>query len=369
MKRISIVPRWSFWRGNRMFDGPDTNLQYVAYRLWREQAAREGFAIDTDDICSPSSADLVWMIDLPHKRRIFDELTHSLRSSTKLVLQVLESPLIAPTSFNPRNQERCDFVLSYEKMEPSDPPKYYYRLPHSLDQEIGDMPFSERRCSVMINSNRMEGWRASSRVGTRVFPGWGKYLTGWNMPLAHLVNPASGELYSWRRKLARTAERFDPNVLDIYGSGWRGESITWLPAPRPKPYRCGMQTLERNGTGWVTYLEKCALISQYKFGIAAENYRGTKGYVSEKILDVMCGGAVPVYLGDEGIGNEIPGGAFVDARNFTSQAMLWRYLASCSETEWQQMRDAGRLFLSSEKARAYSHEAFVATAMEILRKI
>jgi len=111
------------------------------------------------------------------------------------------------------------------------------------------------------------------------------------------------------------------------------------------------------------------LIAYYRFGISVENYQGTKGYISEKLLDVIRAGSVPIYLGEESINEIVPPGAFVDARKFKSHGKLLHYLVNCPVGEWQEMRAEGQAFLSSKRAASFSISAFAETAMEILRKL
>ena len=40
--------------------------------------------------------------------------------------------------------------------------------------------------------------------------------------------------------------------------------------------------------------------------MAYENFRGRRGYISEKIFDALQAGSVPVYLGEERIAEFVP---------------------------------------------------------------
>jgi len=58
--------------------------------------------------------------------------------------------------------------------------------------------------------------------------------------------------------------------------------------------------------------DKCAHIASYKFTIAFENSR-YPGYVTEKLLDPMMVGSVPIYWGDRHVGVDFNPKSFVDA--------------------------------------------------------
>lgn len=342
---------------------------HEAYSLWREMAAREGYDLNTSDICPPQEADGLWLIDLPRKRKFHDALLRAKKRKAKVVLQVVESPLITPQVHVAANRAECDYVLTYSSRECCDSRYYHYQIPNYLEWMQSGVPFEDRRCAVMINSNKMEGWFGSGEVDSNRFPGAGKFINGWKTSRGHWLRPDRGELYSWRRKFARSAEEMGGRMLDIYGGGWQGGAITWLPVGRPKPYRCAGEGLLMKRDEVAKYPSKIPLMGSYRFGVAVENYRGNRGYISEKLFDVMRAGAVPVYLGEESIGDLVPPGAFVDVRHFRGHGDLWRYLASCSEREWQDMRAEGKTFLASERVAQFGVEAFADTAMKMLRKL
>jgi len=375
MKRICVVPRWNAHRGNRLFalgeaDAKDlTCYNNQCYSFWRRLAEKEGYLLDTDDVSSLEEADGIWLLDLPRKRSEFDRILNTKRSMAKVVLQVCESPLIVPQSHEKSHQLECDFVMTYEKPKVDDARIFHCEIPTDLKFEGEGIPFGERRCAMMINSNKQEGWMGSGIVGCARFPGWGKYLNGWKASIGHRLFPARGELYSWRRKLARTAERMDRRQLDVYGLGWTGEPTTWIPVKRPEPYLCATGDLLVERSKIEKFQDKFLLIGRYRFGVAVENFRGSTGYISEKIFDVIRAGSVPIYLGEESITDFLPTGSFVDVRDFRSHEQLLRYLVNCPESKWQEMRSIGRAFLTSERAENFGIEAFVRTAMGILRKL
>lgn len=369
MKRICVVPHWSSLRGNQIFALDQTYANNLAYSVWRRLAADQGFALDTDDVCPPQDADGIWLIDLPRKRSDFDQLLRTKKRETKVVLQVCESPLIVPQSHEKRNQVQCDFVMTYEKPKIEDPRRFHYEIPNYLDMENTGIPFAERRGVVMINSNKQEGWLGSGAVGSNRFPGVGKYFNGWCASFTHKIHPARGELYSWRRRFGRAAEQLEKRELDIYGIGWTGESISWMPGRRPQPFRCASGELLVNREETLNYHQKIPLIGRYRFGVAVENFRGDAGYVSEKLFDVMRAGAVPIYLGEESIHTILPEGSFVDVRAFRSHEELLRYLVNCPEDEWEKMRAKGQSFLMSERSAVFGMQAFAETAMKVLRNL
>jgi hypothetical protein len=110
-------------------------------------------------------------------------------------------------------------------------------------------------------------------------------------------------------------------------------------------------------------LEKLGLgkrkrLGEYKFVIASENFRGSKGYISEKIFDAILGGSVPVYFGEKKIADFIPKNSFIDASEFHSLEHLVKKLERMSEEEWQQIRSAGKAFLNSNEFLEFTNKKF-----------
>ncbi len=355
-KQVLIRPLWDIGLNNRLFE----TISPWTMTRWREAAAALGIALDTWDTMPLDRADCVWLLNLPDRKSCLDKARRRARPGVPFVLQVMESPTGRLHNFMPANQVLCDYVVTYQYDAADKPNYFHYRLPHSLVFDVAPVPFENRRCAIMVNTNRVEGYFAPRQLGLVGLPGLGRNLSGWHMPWWSWFQPARGELYSWRRQLARTAESIDPQLLDVFGPGWHGERISWNPLFPRRPYRC-------NRGGATT--EKLRLAGGYRFCISVENYRGTLGYVSEKLFDALLAGAVPVYLGEETITQLIPKRAIVDVRDFRDHRSLLRYLACCTKGEWEEMRAAGEDFLKTEAARSFSTDTFVEKMNSILVQV
>jgi hypothetical protein len=211
----------------------------------------------------------------------------------------------------------------------------------------------------MCFSNRVSGFWAIRQLGLAGLPFFGRMLAGWECPLSLLTELSRGDLYGERRAIAHEAERYMPDFLDVFGAGWNGEQISWCPLYRNRPYRCWRGS---------TKVSKEELSAEYRFVVAFENFRGRRGYISEKIFDALQAGSVPVYLGEERIAEFVPSEAFVDARNFRTRRELLAYLQSCPESEWTEMREAGQNFLRSNAFRSFTDEAFAERMTDVLKK-
>lgn len=360
MRRVLIRPSFHDWCQNRLFEkGTSFNGNYrEAFRLWRHKAEQLGYRLETWDLASLSDADVLWFLDLPSSRAEFERIRAMLKPECKLVLQILESPVLSLHAFHPRNQKDYDAVLRYDN--PTNRPNnhFLYRLPNTLaGQEDRNIPFHQRRGLVIVNSNRVEGIWAKRQKGLAGIPAIGRMLSGWNCNFSMLREFCLQERYSYRRRLARAAEDGFQDFVDIYGRGWNGEPISWSPLFPNRPYICAHGKHD---------LDKHTLCSKYRFVAAIENYQGGRGYISEKIFDAFLSRSVPVYLGEDNISELVPENSFVDARRFSSPLELLRHLRSMTEGEWSRIFDSGQQFIKSEKARLFSNESFSEAATKTL---
>jgi glycosyl transferase family 10 (putative fucosyltransferase) len=364
MKRVLIRPTFQDWCGNRLFtDGTSWQGRYRgAFSAWKEKATGLGIQIDTWDLAPLETCDLLWLLDLPTSRKEFEQIRSRLRPGTPIVLQVFESPTIAPFGLVSTNQEHVSAVVTYESCatSPAISKHFHYHLPVPIVWPVKDPPFSQRKSLLMCYSNRVSGFWAIRQRGMAGLPFFGRMLAGWECPLSLVRELSCGDLYRERRAIAREAERYMPDFLDIFGAGWNGEQISWCPLYPNRAYRCwrGNRTVSKE-----------ELSVRYRFVMAYENFLGERGYISEKIFDAFQAGSVPVYLGEKRIAEFVPREAFVDARNFSTRRELLAYLQSCPEPEWREMRDAGQKFLRSAAFQSFTDETFAEQMTHVLRKL
>jgi len=364
MKRVLVRPTFHDWTDNRLFTCGTSwqGLYRSAFSAWKQKAIALGIQIDTWDQAPLESCDLLWFTDLPASRNEFEEIRSRLRPDTAIVLQVFESPAIAPFGLISANRKRFSAVVTYELPNSSSVASryFYYHLPVPVLWPLKNPPFSQRKGLLMCFSNRVSGFWAIRQAGLAGLPFFGRMLAGWECPLSLMGELSRGELYGERRAIAREAGRHMPEFLDIFGPGWNGEQVSWCPLYPNRPYRCWRGTPK---------ISKHELSAEYRFVMAYENFRGRRGYISEKIFDAMQAGSVPVYLGEERIADFVPREAFIDARNFRTRGELLSYLQSCPEPEWRQMREAGQNLLRSAAFQSFTDEAFAERMTDVLRKV
>lgn len=151
-------------------------------------------------------------------------------------------------------------------------------------------------------------------------------------PIPTFINT---ELYKERLKLIKYFSH-DP-AFDLYGRDWN----------KPVRYTLGRysKSIEASFRGEVS--SKFKILQSYKFNLSFENCI-YKGYITEKIIDAMFAGSVPIYLGAPDISNYIPTGCFIDFRNFKNLKELDYYLKSMSENIYMNYVENIVKFLNSK---------------------
>lgn len=137
--------------------------------------------------------------------------------------------------------------------------------------------------------------------------------------------------------------------LDLYGSGW--DDLRNLPRAWRSSLAGKLRPLGRCS-------DKKSIISNYKFCFAIENC-GFPSYLTEKIIDAIRAGCVPVYLGDPEVCKTIPKDCFVDMRDFSSAHSLKLRLQSISDAEAEAyVRRAQEWLFTRPEGRKFSFESF-----------
>jgi hypothetical protein len=95
---------------------------------------------------------------------------------------------------------------------------------------------------------------------------------------------------------------------------------------------------------------------RYKFSICYEN-ASYPGWLTEKLLDAMFVGSVPIYAGDPEVEKFVPREAFIDKREFPDYDSLYRYLKGMSPTQYEGYRQAIHHFVHSEAIKPMGPQA------------
>ena len=130
--------------------------------------------------------------------------------------------------------------------------------------------------------------------------------------------------------------------FDLYGYGW------------DQPVRYGnkryKEGIRRSYRGIIK--AKLPVLQQYKFSICFENSI-FDGYVTEKIIDSLFAGCVPVYWGAPDVTDYIPKSCFIDFRDFKDYVELELFLKNMDKRTYNTYIENINAFIASENYHKY----------------
>jgi alpha(1,3/1,4) fucosyltransferase len=328
---------------NRMFEnlqaeiGDEMNYPtvYLAKHL-----KELGHSIATIDMAPLESFDAVVFLDYPTKLKppgasYFRRLIKM--RDKPLYLRIIESPAVRPDNWWPSSHVHFKKIFTWSP-KLADGHKYIrMHLPFKLPEFAPYAPSRAGKFCCLIASQKYS---------------W-----------------AQEELYTERLRAIRWFEEHHPDEFDLYGQRWDRfyfkkklsivnpvlarvyRACPWLPRGRLFPSACGSVPTKRD------------VMRQYKFCLCYEN-ASYPGWLTEKILDAMFAGSVPIYLGDPEAAKLVPPAAFIDKRNFRDYDALYAYLKEMPPSEYEGYRQAIHQFVHGDRIKPMGAEAFA----EILKR-
>jgi len=237
------------------------------------------------------------------------------------ILSVLECPMIKPDSWDLEYHRQFDRVFTWS--DDLVDGKFYLKhnfandltLRNDFDQLLAD--HDNRKLACMINS---------------------------------CIVPPSAEqypknLYGHRIAAIRWFEANHPEDFELWGNFWNKDHFP--------SYR------GRSENKYQTF-------GNYKFAICLENAYGYSGYISEKLLDCLISGIVPIYWGAPNISDWIPEDCYIDIRKFESYPQLYFHLQQIDKARYQQYLESIRDFLATSKGYPFASKTFFSTLVDLI---
>jgi len=157
------------------------------------------------------------------------------------------------------------------------------------------------------------------------------------------------ELYSQRVEVIRFFEKLKKTEqtedFEFYGSGWGKKNYV-------------------NYRGSVP--DKTEILKQYRFCYCFENTKNVTGYISEKILDCLSAGCVPIYWGATNIDRYIPSNCYIRREDFETEQDIYDFTKNMPEDIYQQYLSNIKGYLSSDSVLLFSHENFLNSVLGVL---
>ena len=265
-------------------------------------AEKNGFSIDTIDLCKNKRADHFVFMDIPYPWELWLWIKIIFNRS-KNILFLVEPPIVNP--FNYFKLLHIFFSKVYTWNDDLvDNHKYHkYYLPKvNYDINAKQIPFIKKRFLVSISGN----------------------LSPF-LPF-QLLSLSTRELYTERMKAIGYFDSHSPD-FSLYGRNWN----------KPQRFNIAQRftgfKFYKSYKGILALNEKHNTLSRFKFALCFENSE-IPGYISEKIFDCFKAKCVPIYLGAPNINQFIPVNCFIDFRKFNNYKLLIKFLRDMDEVKY-----------------------------------
>ncbi|MDH5206068.1 MAG: glycosyltransferase family 10 [Hylemonella sp.] len=180
------------------------------------------------------------------------------------------------------------------------------------------------------------------------------------------------DLYRERLVVIRWYERHAPDHFELYGLGWDKPTPAYTLAGR---LRRGASRLQSRLFGTPPFpsfrgeiRDKADVLKRARFSFCYENNRDVANYITEKMLDSLVNGCVPVYWGADNVLNHVPADCFIDRRQFRDTADVHRYLLTIDDTRYRAYQDAIRAFLGSSAAQTFRSGQIIQTITDHIQQ-
>jgi len=268
-----------------------------------------------DQVSGPEALDAVIFMDRPIAGDpIVDQY---LQSGIRKYLMVLESPLVRPDNYDMPFHGHFDRIFTWDdSLVDGD---RYLKFNYVIDPDaVFDPDVVKQRFEAQKLCTMIAGAKSSTHPH---------------------------ELYSHRVRTIHWFESDFPQDFDLYGMGWQADEY---PSYRGKVDN------------------KLEVLSRYRFSLCYENAGNYAGYITEKILDCLLAGTVPVYGGAPNIKNWIPADCFIDLRDYGTYNELHDRLTGMSEDEHGRYLDRIHGLIVSEQFYPFTIQCFIETLVSVL---
>ena len=265
----------------------------------------------------------------PLVRNLYNECIHA-GMEKRIALFLWEAPAVCPENWDPDLHKLFPVIFTWHDAFVDGRKIFKVCVPQSRQfPKVPIIPFMKRKLLVNISMNKF--------------------------------SRHSRELYSARRASIRHFERAHPDSFDLFGLRWD------LPCTRMERYLPWMRQSYPSYRGAVK--NKWGVMPYYRFSLCYENVHGEPGYVTEKIFDSLRCGCVPIYWGAPNILDYVDAEAFIDRRQFKSDAELDQYISGMREREFAHFQDAIRSYLAGPRFARFLPPAYAYTIINTLKLI
>ncbi len=274
-----------------------------------------GIDLNTHDINTPADCEYILYNEMPARFQKWHD-------KDKSFLLIFESELIRPDNWHVPAHQNFSKIFTWHD-DFVDNIKYFkMNFTHTGQRKF--LSFAERKklCTLIAGNKQV------------------------NHPL---------ELYSHRKDVIRWFEKKHLHDFEFFGAGWdlynfRGPKFV-RSLNRILPLR---RLLAETFPSWRGPIDsKLTALSQYKFSICYENAKDIPGYITEKILDSLAAGCIPVYWGAPNVSEYFPELCYVDRTRFVSYEDLYIYLTRMTAEEYAKRLEAIAQYLKTDQHKSF----------------
>lgn len=298
-----------------------------------DRLAEIGYGFEDD----PQKADL--LINFNHDRLVYDSFQDFKGKRERAALVRLEPAAVFPSQYNSRVENLYGHITTPGNFTATPPlawPYYYNQNP--LHPEANS-PALEMVVLEALRENLFE------------FEPWKQRPIKLSLIASNKVSPTSKNNYKLRRKMAHSLPK---DVLRVYGGLWNSELSARF------RHRAGVFNFALHSHTFPNLIEvygnlfreyssavgiiddKQRVIRESKFSLVIEN---DNNYVSEKLIDALIGGSIPIYFGGAYEILGIPSGLVI--ANLKSNNEIIEYIENISNEEVQEFQNKLKSWLSS----------------------
>lgn len=310
--------------------GPQGGNFYLPYTMLRDRFALYGIEMHTADLVPPQQCAFELHINAQHRL-----------SGRPAYVYCYEDPLIRPVN------GRRSHLLQYRKVFTSN--------------------------EDLVDGDKFLKLDYPNDLGVVPVPGWAQRSLGCVLIAANkaLRRQSPRNLHQRRVDMARCFEQHAPQMFSLYGRGWNQPAVqpgAWgRVVKRLREWKAKVHSAPPAFPSWRGQIEhKSEVLRNARFAIAFENVSGSPGYITEKIFDCFVHGCVPVYLGTPGAAASIPPDCYVDARAFSSDVDLVRFLQGVNEAAFAAYQAAIKAYLASPAAYRFTQACFTHTLVDAI---
>ena len=236
------------------------------------------------------------LININHNwRSIYEvEALETARNCLKILIRV-EPASVYPNQYTSAIESQYDLILTPGRINSSE--EDFLRWPYAYHKNPSSPSGTSTSLKAVLESNVKE------RIYS--YENWINRPIAFSMIAANKISPNGTGNYSLRRKFANY--EFS-GIFQVYGSLWHSSfgaklkyrlGVLKFALQSRSEYRMqdifgGLALTYRNAVGSV--IDKHSVIKSSKFSVVVEN---SDDYVSEKLLDALLGGSIPVYFGPD----------------------------------------------------------------------